>query len=133
MPKEYGSPLSVLYVLAGNKKLLESQNIEIPQCVLEEYENLENLSKTIIFVAIDGAVKGILSLSDKIKANSKRTIEELHKMGIETYMLTGDNKKTASTVASAVGIDNVCAGVLPEKHLAALETMRSCQIEITNA
>ena len=59
-------------VLAGNKKLLESQNIEIPQSVLEEYENLENLSKTIIFVAIDGAVKGILSLSDKIKANSKK-------------------------------------------------------------
>ena len=89
-------------VLAGNKKLLESQNIEIPQSVLEEYENLENLSKTIIFVAIDGAVKGILSLSDKIKANSKRTIEELHKMGIETYMLTGDNKKTALNVASQV-------------------------------
>ena len=89
-------------VLAGNKKLLESQNIEIPQSVLEEYENLENLSKTIIFVAIDGAVKGILSFSDKIKANSKRTIEELHKMGIETYMLTGDNKKTALNVASQV-------------------------------
>ena len=104
-------------VLAGNKKLLESQDIEIPQSVLEEYENLENLSKTIIFVAIDGVVKGILSLSDKIKANSKRTIEELHKMGIETYMLTGDNKKTASTVAGAVGIDNVCAGVLPENKL----------------
>ena len=104
-------------VLAGNKKLLESQNIEIPQSVLEEYENLENLSKTIIFVAIDGAVKGILSLSDKIKANSKRTIEELHKMGIETYMLTGDNKKTALNVASQVGIDNVKAGVLPENKL----------------
>ena len=104
-------------ILAGNKKLLESQDIEIPQSVLEEYENLENLSKTIIFVAIDGVVKGILSLSDKIKANSKRTIEELHKMGIETYMLTGDNKKTASTVAGAVGIDNVCAGVLPENKL----------------
>lgn len=104
-------------VLAGNKKLLESQDIEIPQSVLEEYENLENLSKTIIFVAIDGVVKGILSLSDKIKANSKRTIEELHKMGIEIYMLTGDNKKTASTVAGAVGIDNVCAGVLPENKL----------------
>ncbi len=96
---------------------MESQNIEIPQSVLEEYENLENLSKTIIFVAIDGAVKGILSLSDKIKANSKRTIEELHKMGIETYMLTGDNKKTALNVASQVGIDNVRAGVLPENKL----------------
>ena len=104
-------------VLAGNKKLLESLNIEIPQSVLEEYGRLEDLSKTIILIGVDREIKGILSLSDKIKANSKRTIEELHKMGIETYMLTGDNKKTASTVASAVGIDNVCAGVLPENKL----------------
>lgn len=104
-------------VLAGNKKLLESQDIEIPQSVLEEYGRLEDLSKTIILIGVDREIKGILSLSDKIKANSKRTIEELHKMGIETYMLTGDNKKTASTVASAVGIDNVCAGVLPENKL----------------
>lgn len=104
-------------VLAGNKKLLESQDIEIPQSVLEEYGRLEDLSKTIILIGVDREIKGILSLSDKIKANSKRTIEELHKMGIETYMLTGDNKKTASTVASAVSIDNVCAGVLPENKL----------------
>lgn len=104
-------------ILAGNKKLLESQDIEIPQSVLEEYGRLEDLSKTIILIGVDREIKGILSLSDKIKANSKRTIEELHKMGIETYMLTGDNKKTASTVAGAVGIDNVCAGVLPENKL----------------
>ncbi len=104
-------------ILAGNKKLLESQDIEIPQSVLEEYGRLEDLSKTIILIGVDREIKGILSLSDKIKANSKRTIEELHKLGIETYMLTGDNKKTASTVASAVGIDNVCAGVLPENKL----------------
>lgn len=104
-------------VLTGNKKLLESQDIEIPQSVLEEYGRLEDLSKTIILIGVDREIKGILSLSDKIKANSKRTIEELHKMGIETYMLTGDNKKTASTVAGAVGIDNVCAGVLPENKL----------------
>lgn len=104
-------------ILAGNKKLLESQDIEIPQSVLEEYGRLEDLSKTIILIGVDREIKGILSLYDKIKANSKRTIEELHKMGIETYMLTGDNKKTASTVAGAVGIDNVCAGVLPENKL----------------
>ena len=101
----------------NDKKLLESQDIEIPQSVLEEYGRLEDLSKTIILIGVDREIKGILSLSDKIKANSKRTIEELHKMGIETYMLTGDNKKTALTVAGAVGIDNVCAGVLPENKL----------------
>lgn len=111
-------------VLAGNRKLLETYNIEIPQSVLEEYGNLENLSKTIIFVAVDNAVKGILSLSDKIKDNSKRTIEELHKMGIETYMLTGDNKKTALNVAGEVGIDNVKASVLPENKLDVVKSLQ---------
>ena len=78
---------------------------------------LEELSKTIIFLAEDKTVKGILSLSDKIKENSKRTIEELHKMGVETYMLTGDNEATALNVAREVGIDNVKACVLPENKL----------------
>ena len=54
---------------------------------------------------------------DKIKENSKSAIDELHKMGIETYMLTGDNEKTASTVSSAVGIDNIMANVLPNDKL----------------
>lgn len=103
-------------ILAGNKKLLESQDIEIPQSVLEEYGRLEDLSKTIILICVDREIKGILSLSDKTKLILK-DYWRIAKMGIETYMLTGGNKKTASTVASAVGIDNVCAGVLPENKL----------------
>lgn len=112
-------------VLAGNIKLLEIQNIEIPQNVLDDYEHLENLSKTIILIAIDNEVKGILSLSDKIKSNSKRTIEELHEMGIETYMLTGDNEKTALNVAKQVGIDNVKSGVLPENKLNIVKNLQN--------
>ena len=68
-------------------------------------------------MAQDKKIKGILSLSDKIKANSKRTIDELHKMNVETYMLTGDNESTALNVAREVGIDNVKAGILPENKL----------------
>lgn len=102
-------------VLAGNMSLLE--NILIPEEVLIQYRNLENESKTTILIAVEGDIKGIISLSDKIKPNSKRTIEELHKMGITTYMLTGDNEKTALNVAEKVGIDNVEANVLPENKL----------------
>ena len=104
-------------VLAGNKALIESNAIDIPDDVLKTYDDLENQSKTIILLAVDMSVCGILSLSDKVKSNSKRTIEELHKMGIETYMLTGDNESTAMSVAEAVGIDNVEAGILPENKL----------------
>ena len=104
-------------VLAGNLSLMEAQGVDVSDDIVGRYHELEKLSKTIIFLAYDGSVKGILSLSDKIKANSKRTIEELHKMGVETYMLTGDNESTALTVAREVGIDNVKAGILPENKL----------------
>ncbi len=104
-------------VLAGNLSLMESQNIDVSEELVEKYHELESLSKTIIFLAKDNSVKGILSLSDKIKANSKRTVDELHKMGVETYMLTGDNESTAVNVAREVGIDSVKAGILPENKL----------------
>ena len=104
-------------VLAGNLALMESQNINVSDELISKYHELESFSKTIIFLAKDNSVKGILSLSDKIKVNSKRTVEELHKMGVETYMLTGDNESTATNVAREVGIDNVKAGVLPENKL----------------
>ena len=104
-------------VLAGNLKLMESQGVDVSSTLIDKYHELEQLSKTIIFLAHDSSVKGILSLSDKIKANSKRAIEELHKMDVETYMLTGDNESTALNVAREVGIDNVSAGVLPENKL----------------
>jgi Cu+-exporting ATPase len=112
-------------VLAGNKSLMESNDIEIPSEVLDTYENLESQSKTIILLAVDVAIRGILSLSDKVKPNSKRTIEELHKMDIETYMLTGDNESTALSVANAVGIDNVKAGILPENKLDIVKDIQS--------
>ncbi len=104
-------------VLAGNLALIEAEEIDVSEELVDRYHELEKLSKTIIFLAKDNAVVGILSLSDKIKSNSKRAIDELHKMGVETYMLTGDNESTALTVAREVGIDNVRAGVLPENKL----------------
>ena len=104
-------------VLAGNLALMESEQINVSEELVDKYHELEKLSKTIIFLAEDKTVKGILSLSDKIKSSSKRAIDELHKMGVETYMLTGDNESTALNVASQVGIDNVKAGILPENKL----------------
>ena len=104
-------------VLAGNLALMEANDIDVSADLIDRYHDLERLSKTIIFIAQDKSVKGILSLSDKVKANSKRTIDELHKMGIETYMLTGDNESTALTVAGEVRIENVRAGILPENKL----------------
>ena len=104
-------------VFAGNLALMNANEIDVSSHAVDKYHELESLSKTIIFIAQENSVKGILSLSDRIKSNSKRTIDELHKMGVETYMLTGDNESTALNVAREVGIDNVRAGVLPENKL----------------
>ena len=112
-------------VYAGNLALMQANDIDVSDELVDRYHELERLSKTIIFLAQDKSVKGILSLSDKIKANSKRTIDELHKMNIETYMLTGDNESTALNVANEVGIDNVRAGILPENKLDIVKQIQS--------
>ena len=112
-------------VLAGNKSLMESNGVEISEVVLRNYGDLESQSKTIILLAVDASICGILCLSDKVKSNSKRTIEELHKMDIETFMLTGDNESTAMSVAEEVGIDNVEAGILPENKLSIVQNIQS--------
>ena len=104
-------------ILAGNINLMRESEVEMSPDWQKTYEDLEAMSKTIICLSVDKSVKGLVSLSDKIKANSARTIDELHKMGVETYMLTGDNESTALNVAREVGIDNVEAGVLPQNKL----------------
>jgi Cu+-exporting ATPase len=69
---------------------------------------------TVIFVAIDRALASILIVKDPIKSNTPMVIDELHRYGIELYMLTGDSKKTALSVANRLGIRNVIADVMPE-------------------
>ena len=96
---------------------MESDGINVSEDVLNKFDTFVSQAKTTIVMAIDGEIKGIITLMDKIKPSSKNAIDELHKMGIETYMLTGDNEKTASTVANAVGIDKVMANVLPNDKL----------------
>lgn len=104
-------------VLVGNLSLLNDEKIKINQDVLRIYEKLVDENKTVIFLVVDEGIVGILTLVDKIKDNSKKTIEALHSMGVSTYMITGDNEKTAVNVASSVGIDNVKANVLPRDKL----------------
>ncbi|MBE6499678.1 MAG: heavy metal translocating P-type ATPase [Methanobrevibacter thaueri] len=110
-------------ILAGNLNLMKDNDVDVSECI-NQYYQFENSSKTCIFLAIDKSVKGLISLSDKIKANSKRTIEEFDKMNVETYMLTGDNEGSAVNVAKQVGITNVEAEVLPQNKLTIVKKLQ---------
>jgi len=112
-------------ILAGNLKLLESFNVPVNDEVLSNYNKFVDESKTTICLAVDGNVKGILTLMDKIKSSSKSAIQALHDMDIQTYMLTGDNEKTALAVAKSVGIDNVVANVLPNDKLDKVQELQN--------
>lgn len=100
-------------ILLGNRKLMVESEIS-----LEDLEGtsdrLAGEGKTPMYVAVDSAMAGMIAVADTVKENSKKAIEQLHKMGIEVAMITGDNRRTAEAIAKQVGIDRVLAEVLPE-------------------
>jgi len=99
-------------ILAGNIKLMNERNISLN--ALQEYaDQLASQAKTPMYLAIDGQLKGIIAVADTVKETSRQAIADLQKMKIDVYMLTGDNKKTAQSIAQQVGITNVLAEVLP--------------------
>lgn len=99
-------------MLLGNKKLMDSRNIEIT--LQNESDRLAEEGKTPMYVSINDKLAGIIAVADIMKSSSKRAIEVLHSMGIEVAMITGDNRRTAEAIARQVGIDRVLAEVLPQ-------------------
>jgi Cu+-exporting ATPase len=100
-------------VLLGNLKLMQEKGL--PLDGLEEKAiQLSNGGKTPMFLGIDGRAAGIIAVADTLKPNSKEAIRELHRLGLEVVMLTGDNRRTAEAIAREVGINRVLAEVLPE-------------------
>lgn len=101
--------------IAGNKSLLRDNKIELPHEVEQTADKWSAEGKTVIWFADSTSVHAILAISDKIKESSLKAIDELHKMGIELYMLTGDNEATSKAIATQAGIDHFKAEVLPHE------------------
>ena len=97
----------------GNKKLMVDKNINIT--LEEDSHRLASEGKTPMYIAMEEQLIGIIAVADVLKESSVKAIEQLHKMGIEVAMITGDNKRTAEAIAKEVGIDIVLAEVLPEE------------------
>ena len=100
-------------VLLGNAKLLAY--LAIPHDYQERFDLLEKEAKTVVFLSVDGQLKGLIALQDVPKENAREAIAKLKKRGLRTVMLTGDNAGVAHAIAEQIGIEEVIANVLPEE------------------
>jgi Cu+-exporting ATPase len=96
----------------GNRALLEKQRID-PAPVAERAEELRREARTVLYLAIDGALAGLLAVADPIKETTPEALAELRREGVEVIMVTGDGRATAEAVARTLGIERVLAEVLP--------------------
>ncbi len=110
-------------VYIGTRKLMLEQNIGMGS-MEKTLTELEDEGKTAMLMAVDGKLEAVIAVADTLKENSQEAIADLQKMGIDVYMITGDNKRTANAIAKQVGISNVLAEVLPENKAQEVEKLK---------
>ncbi len=99
-------------VLVGNRKLMDTHGISTTEGE-SAINQLQDEAKTVVLIAVDGKLEGVVGIADPVKDSSKAAIAELSQMKLRIAMITGDNKKTANGIAKQVGINTVMAEVLP--------------------
>jgi Cu+-exporting ATPase len=112
-------------IILGNAQLMADRQIDFKD-LLVEAENLSVHGKTPMFVAVDGNASGIIAVADTVKEHSEAAVAELEALGLEVFMLTGDNRRTAQAIANELGITRVLAEVLPQDKL---DTVKKLQAE----
>lgn len=109
-------------ILVGNKKLIKRNGIELTQKQSSTIHFHENQGKTVLMVAVEGSIIGLLTVADKVKSNASEIIRELKGMVDEVLLLTGDNHDTANSIARQVGIDVVYPEQLPDDKVNVIES-----------
>jgi len=110
-------------ILLGNVKLMDDADVDIKE-LKDQAEEMRKEGQTVMFVAVDGQLAGILAVSDPIKESTPEAIRQLHNEGLRVVMLTGDNRATAEAVAAKLGIDEVLAEVLPDEKAAEVKRLQ---------
>ncbi|MBI3921080.1 MAG: copper-translocating P-type ATPase [Armatimonadetes bacterium] len=110
-------------VLVGKAQLMTEEGVDI-SVLGPTAAALAEQGKTIVLVAVDGHLHGLLAIADRIKSSARPAVDEFHRMNLDVIMLTGDQRKAASVVAEALNIDKVIAEVLPAQKA---ETLQSLQ------
>ena len=101
-------------ILLGNRQLLEGRQMRVDR-VDDDVASLSGQGKTVLFLAVDGRFAALLAIADKLKPEVPSAVAAMRKMGLRLIMLTGDQEVTARAIAAQAGIDEVIAGVMPDK------------------
>ena len=107
-------------VLVGRRLLFDDVSIDLDRAL----EDAENAGHTAVVVGWDRTAHGVLVVTDEVRSTSAEAVAGLRELGLEVTLLTGDNERTARTVATAVGIDRVVAGVLPDGKEAEVRSLQ---------
>ena len=101
-------------VLVGRRKLVDEHDLQLPEHLAAAAAELEERGRTAVFVGRDDQVVGVLAVADTVKDDADDVVRQLHAMGLQVALITGDNTRTANAIANQVGIDRVLAEVLPK-------------------
>ena len=110
-------------LLVGNLKLMETHGIDTLEGE-KVISKLQNEAKTVVLIALDGKLEGVIGIADPVKESSKEALEELSRMKLRIAMITGDNQRTAAEIAKQVGVDTVLAEVLPGDKAAQVKKLQ---------
>jgi Cu+-exporting ATPase len=111
-------------IVLGNRKLMADMSLDLSE-IGQKISALEEDGKTVMLLVVDDKLAGIIAAADTLKEHAKEAVEELKKMSIEVIMLTGDNERTAKSIARKLGIERVLAEVLPQQKEAMIESLQS--------
>jgi copper-(or silver)-translocating P-type ATPase len=112
-------------ILIGKEKFLADSNVRFSEVLAKEAHRLQEKAQTSVWVAVNGDAVGILGIADAIKPTSKEAVRELHEMDLKIIMCTGDNQRTAESVARELGIDEFKAEVMPDEKIEIVKHLKS--------
>jgi Cu+-exporting ATPase len=112
-------------VLIGNRLLLKERGIVLPATVEEMLGQLETKGKSVMFVAFDQKLVGLIGIADVVKETTKKSMQKLMEMKLQLVMITGDNTRTAQAIAQQIGIDVVRAEVLPQEKASEVKKLQA--------
>lgn len=116
-------------ILLGNRSLFEEKKVVFSE-LESKIQELESQGKTVILIAKNSKIVGVIAVADTLKMHSKHAVSELQKMGIKIVMITGDNSRTAKAIAKLAGIDEVLAEVLPQEKALNIKKLQADGVKV---